>query len=122
MVKPLNAILLGDNYAKNLGVDTGRVRLLLLFVVGALAATVTAFCGPIAFIGLAVPHLARLAVGTSNHRLLLPVTMLLGGSVTLLCNLVCQLPGERGLLPLAAITPLVGAPVIIYVVLKDRFR
>lgn len=122
MVKPLNAILLGDNYAKNLGVDTGRVRLLLLFVVGALAATVTAFCGPIAFIGLAVPHLARLAVGTSNHRLLLPVAMLLGGSVTLLCNLVCQLPGERGLLPLAAITPLVGAPVIIYVVLKDRFR
>ena len=87
----------------------------------ALTATVTAFCGPVAFVGLAVPHLARLAVGTSNHRRLLPVAMLLGGAVTLACNLICQLPGESGLLPLGAITPLIGAPVIIYVVLKERF-
>ena len=121
LVKPLNALLLGDYYARNLGIDTKRVRGVLLLVVGLLTATVTAFCGPVAFVGLAVPHLARLAVGTSNHRRLLPVAMLLGGAVTLACNLICQLPGESGLLPLGAITPLIGAPVIIYVVLKERF-
>lgn len=120
LVKPLNALLLGDYYAVNLGINIKRVRGVLLLIVGLLTATVTAFCGPVAFIGLAVPHLSRMAVGTSNHRRLLPVTMLLGGAVTLLCNLVCQLPGESGLLPLGAITPLVGAPVIIYVVLKER--
>lgn len=120
LVKPLNALLLGDFYALNLGINIKRVRGVLLLIVGLLTATVTAFCGPVAFIGLAVPHLSRLAVGTSNHRRLLPVTMLLGGAVTLLCNLVCQLPGESGLLPLGAITPLIGAPVIIYVVLKER--
>ncbi len=120
LVKPLNALLLGDYYAVNLGINIKRVRGVLLLIVGLLTATVTAFCGPVAFIGLAVPHLSRMAVGTSNHRRLLPVTMLLGGAVTLLCNLVCQLPGESGLLPLGAITPLIGAPVIIYVVLKER--
>lgn len=120
LVKPLNALLLGDYYARNLGIDTKRVRGVLLLVVGLLTATVTAFCGPVAFVGLAVPHLARLAVGTNNHRRLLPVAMLLGGAVTLACNLICQLPGESGLLPLGAITPLIGAPVIIYVVLKER--
>lgn len=120
LVKPLNLLLLGDMYARNLGVNTRQVRTLLLFIVGVLTAAVTAFCGPVAFIGLAVPHLARLAISTADHRVLLPVTMLLGGCVTLLCNLVCQLPGENGLLPLAAITPFVGAPVIIYVVLKER--
>ncbi len=120
MVKPLNALLLGDNYARNLGVDTKRVRAALLIIVGVLTAAVTAFCGPIAFLGLAVPHLARLAVGTENHRVLLPVTILLGSSVALLCNIVCQLPGAGGLLPLGAVTPVIGAPVIIYVVLKDK--
>lgn len=120
LVKPLNALLLGDYYALNLGINIKRVRGVLLLIVGLLTATVTAFCGPVAFIGLAVPHLSRMAVGISNHRRLLPVTMLLGGAVTLLCNLVCQLPGESGLLPLGAITPLIGAPVIIYVVLKER--
>lgn len=121
LVKPLNALLLGDYYAINLGINVKRVRGALLLIVGLLTATVTAFCGPVAFVGLAVPHLARLAVSTSNHRRLLPVTMLLGGAVTLACNLICQLPGESGLLPLGAITPLIGAPVIIYVVLKERF-
>ena len=121
LVKPLNALLLGDYYARNLGVNTQRVRGVLLLIVGLLTATVTAFCGPVAFVGLAVPHLARLAVGTNNHRRLLPVSLLLGGAVTLVCNLVCQLPGESGLLPLGAITPLIGAPVIIYVVLKEHY-
>lgn len=121
LVKPLNTLLLGERYAMNLGVNVRRVRAMLLLIVGLLTATTTAFCGPVAFLGLAVPHLARLAVATNNHRRLLPVTMLMGGVVTLLCNLICQLPGEHGLLPLGAITPLIGAPVIIYVVLKERF-
>lgn len=120
LVKPLNALLLGDCYARNLGVNTVRVRCLLLLIVGVLSAVVTAFCGPVAFLGLAVPHLARMACGTNNHRVLLPLTCLAGGAVALACNLVCQLPGENGLLPLGAITPLIGAPVIMYVVLRDK--
>lgn len=120
MMKPLNALLLGDAYARNLGVNVKAVRLLLLCITGLLIAVVTAFCGPVAFIGLAVPHIARLFLRSSNHRLLLPGSVIVGASVALLCNLVCQLPGGSGLLPLGAITPLVGAPVIIYVVLKNR--
>lgn len=120
LVKPLNVILLGDAYARNLGVNVKRLRGVLLLLVGGITAVVTAYCGPIAFIGLAVPHLARLAVNTANHRVLLPVTLLSGGAVALVCNLVCQLPGGSGLLPLGAVTSLIGAPVIIYVVLKER--
>lgn len=122
LVKPLNVILLGDDYARNLGVNTRRLRCVLLAVVGGITATVTAFCGPIAFVGLAVPHLARLAVGTADHRVLLPVTLFLGGIVALACNLLCQLPGGSGLLPLSAVTSLLGAPVIIYVVFKERLN
>ena len=119
MMKPMNALLLGDDYAANLGVDVMGTRVVLLAVTGLLTAVVTAFCGPVAFIGLAVPHIARLSLKTGNHRLLLPATMIVGASVALLCNLLTMLPGESGLLPLGAITPLVGAPVIIYVVLKE---
>ena len=119
-MKPLNALLLGDDYASNLGVDVMKSRVVLLAVTGLLTAVVTAFCGPVAFIGLAVPHIARLFLKTNNHNCLLPATILLGSSVALLCNLITLLPGESGLLPLGAITPLVGAPVIIYVVLKDK--
>ena len=120
MMKPLNALLLGDDYASNLGVDVMKSRVVLLAVTGLLTAVVTAFCGPVAFIGLAVPHIARLFLKTNNHNYLLPATILLGSSVALLCNFITLLPGESGLLPLGAITPLVGAPVIIYVVLKDK--
>ena len=91
-----------------------------LAVTGMLTAVVTAFCGPIAFIGLAVPHIARLLLNSNNHKVLLPGTLLTGASVALVCNSVCQLPGESGLLPLGAVTPLIGAPVIIYVVLRNR--
>ena len=119
MMKPMNALLLGDDYAANLGVDVMGTRVVLLAVTGLLTAVVTAFCGPVAFIGLAVPHIARLSLKTGNHRLLLPATMVVGASVALLCNLLTMLPGESGMLPLGAITPLVGAPVIIYVVLKE---
>ena len=120
MMKPLNALLLGDAYAQNLGVNVKMVRVVLLAVTGLLTAVVTAFCGPISFLGLAVPHIARLFFKTNNHKQLLPGTLLFGAFTALVCNAVCQLPGENGLLPLGAITPLIGAPIIIYVVLKNR--
>lgn len=120
LIKPLNALLLGDRYAENLGVNIRRVRNWLLVVTGLLTAITTAFCGPVSFIGLAVPHVARMMLGTSNHQSLLPVTMLSGGAVALFCNLVCVLPGESGIIPLNAVTPVVGAPVIIYVILNQR--
>ena len=120
LVKPLNALLLGERYAENLGVNVRRVRGLLLLATGWLTAVVTAFCGPVAFIGLAVPHVARLLLGTSNHNSLLPVTMLCGAAVALLCNLICLLPGEWGMIPLNAVTPVLGAPVIVYVIVCQR--
>ena len=120
LVKPLNALLLGERYAANLGISIGRIRWILLFATGLLTATATAFCGPISFIGLAVPHISRLLLGSSNHTILLPVTLLMGAVVALLCNLICILPGENGLLPLNAITPILGAPVIIYVIINQQ--
>lgn len=120
LIKPLNALMLGDRYAENLGVRIQRVRNWLLVVTGLLTAVSTAFCGPVAFIGLAVPHMVRLFFVTDNHRVLLPATILMGGVVALLCNLICFLPGESGVIPLNAVTPLIGAPVIIYVIVSTR--
>lgn len=120
LIKPLNALLLGPQYAESLGINTRRVRNYLLVVTGLLSAITTAFCGPIAFIGLAVPHIARLSLTTENHRLLLPSTILCGSLTALLCNLICYLPGDGGIIPLNAVTPLIGAPVIIYVLMKGR--
>lgn len=120
LIKPLNALLLGDRYAENLGVNIRLVRNWLLVVTGLLTAITTAFCGPVSFIGLAVPHVARMILGTANHNSLLPVTILSGGAVALLCNLICVLPGEAGIIPLNAVTPVIGAPVIIYVILSQR--
>ena len=120
LIKPLNALLLGFNYAENLGINIRRVRCLLLIVTGLLSAIVTAFCGPISFIGLAVPHVARLVVGSANHNVLMPSTMLLGAIIALVCNLVCLLPGNAGVLPLNAVTPVFGAPVVIYVIVSQK--
>jgi iron complex transport system permease protein len=120
LIKPLNALMLGDRYAENLGVNIIRVRNWLLVITGLLTAIVTAFCGPVAFIGLAVPHIARLLFHTDNHRLLMPATMLTGAVVALLCNVLCFLSGTLGVIPLNAVTPLIGAPVIIYVILRGR--
>lgn len=119
LVKPLNALMLGEQYAENLGVNIIRVRNWLLIVTGLLTAITTAFCGPVAFIGLAVPHIVRLLITTDNHRQLLPATLLCGAVVALICNLICYLPGERGVIPLNAVTPLIGAPVIIYVIARS---
>lgn len=120
LIKPLNALLLGERYATNLGVNIKATRWLLLLCAGFLTAITCAFCGPISFIGLAIPHIARLLLGTSNHKILLPITILIGAAVALLCNLVSVIPGETGILPLNAITPIFGAPVIIYVIINQR--
>jgi iron complex transport system permease protein len=120
LIKPLNALMLGDRYAENLGVNIQHTRNWLLIITGLLTAIVTAFCGPVAFIGLAVPHMVRLLLHTDNHRSLLPATILMGSIVALVCSLLCVMPGESGVIPLNAVTPLIGAPVIIYVIAKGR--
>lgn len=122
LIKPLNAILLGKQYAENLGISTVRLRNKLLVVTGLLTAVTTAFCGPIAFIGLAVPHIARMILNTDNHKILIPATILTGAVIALLCNMICILPGENGIIPLNAVTPIMGAPVIIYVIMKGKHR
>ena len=118
LIKPLNALLLGDNYARNLGISISRTRTLLLLATSLLTASSTAFCGPIAFIGLAVPHIARLFLGSANHRVLLPATLLTGASLALICNLVSTMPGESGVIPINVITPVIGAPVVLWVILR----
>ena len=119
LIKPLNAMLLGEGYATNLGVNVSRVRRFLLIVTGILTATATAYCGPVAFIGLAVPHIARFTVRTSDHTVLMPATMLCGATIALLCNIICQLP-ENIIIPLNAVTPIFGAPVIIYIIFRKH--
>jgi iron complex transport system permease protein len=118
LVKPLNALLLGEMYAENLGVNTRRVRNWLIIITGLLTAVTTAYCGPIMFIGLAVPHIARLFLGSANHRTLLPATLLTGSSLALACNLISTLPGEQGVIPINVITPIIGAPVVLWVILR----
>lgn len=122
LIKPLNAVLLGEQYAENLGINTIKLRNCLLLVTGLLTAVTTAYCGPIAFIGLAVPHIARMLLKTDNHRYLIPGTILSGAVISLLCNIICVLPGDNGIIPLNAVTPIMGAPVIIYVIIKGRHQ
>ena len=119
MVKPLNAMLLGSRYARNLGVNVTRSRNVLLLITGVLTAVVTAFCGPIGFIGLAVPHIARLSIGTSNHSRLIPATILAGADIALLCALVSVI-NPHGIIPINAITPIIGVPIILYIILNRR--
>lgn len=120
LIKPLNMFLLGERYAENLGVNIVRTRNMLLVVTGVLTSVVTTFCGPVSFIGLAVPHVARLLLRTDNHLTLLPFTLLCGAAMGLLCNALCVLPGDIGVIPLSAVTPIIGAPVIVYVILKVK--
>lgn len=119
MIKPLNALLLGDNYAANLGVNVKTARQMLLLSSGLITAVTTAFCGPVSFIGLAVPHIARLIWRTDNHRTLMPGTMLCGAATALLCTLLSVLP-SGGVMPVNAVTPIVGVPVILYVLMRRR--
>lgn len=120
MVKPLDALLLGDDYASNLGVNVRSTRNRLLILSGGLTAVVTAFCGPIAFIGMVVPHIARILTNDPRHIVLMPVTALSGASLGLFCVLISVLPGSNGVIPINAITPLVGVPVILYIILNRR--
>jgi len=120
LIKPLNALLLGDMYAENLGINIIRTRNWLLLSTSLLVAIITAFCGPVSFIGLAVPHIGRMILRSSDHRSLMPVTILCGAVIALLCNVLSSIPGDRGLIPLNAITPAIGAPVILYVLLNQR--
>ena len=120
MSKNLNVILLGDLYAENLGVNVKRNNLFIILVSGYLTAIVTAYCGPIAFLGLAIPHLTRFIFKTSDHRILVPAVMLIGMVVSLLCNLVARMPGFEGNLPINAVTAFIGAPIVIWVILRKR--
>lgn len=119
LVKPLNALLLGDDYARSLGIQIKMVRNILLLATGILTAVTTAFCGPVAFIGLAVPHISRMIWRTDNHRILMPGTMLTGSAVALLCCIMSVLP-SAGIVPINAVTPIIGVPVILYVVIRRR--
>ncbi|WP_425392665.1 iron chelate uptake ABC transporter family permease subunit [Ekhidna sp.] len=116
--KPLNALLLGENYAESLGLNLKRARMLIIINTSLLAGTVTAFCGPIAFIGLAVPHIARMLFNTGNHLLLTPLVVLVGGILLLLFDILAQLPGLQETLPINAVTSLFGAPFVIWLILK----
>ena len=120
LVKTMNLLLLGDAYAKNLGLNLGRARSLVILSSGVLVAIVTAYCGPIMFIGLAVPHLARALFRTSDHRILMPATLLTGAALALLCNLIARMPGFEGALPVNSVTALVGAPVIAAVLFRRK--
>lgn len=120
LAKPLNILLMGDLYALNLGLNVKRARMLSIASAGILTAVVTAYCGPIMFIGLAVPHIARGLFHTSDHRILLPATMLCGMSLALVCNLISKMPGASGIIPINSVTALIGAPIALYVLLNRK--
>ncbi|MCB4798762.1 FecCD family ABC transporter permease [Neotamlana laminarinivorans] len=119
-IKALNTLLLGDNYAKSLGLNLKKTRLTIIIATSLLAGTITAFAGPIAFIGLAIPHITRQIFTTSNHKILLPAVFLLGSIIMLICDTIAQLPGLEYTLPINAITCLVGAPVVIWLLVRKR--
>ncbi len=120
LIKTLNLLLLGDAYARNLGLNIKRARLFVITCSGVLTAIVTAYCGPITFLGLAVPHLCRGIFRSSDHRVLMPASLLAGAALALLCNLIARMPGFEGVLPVNSVTAIVGAPVVIYVLFKKR--
>ncbi len=118
--KALNAWALGDNYTQSLGINIKQWRFLIIFSTSILTGAVTAFCGPIAFVGLAVPHLTKLLIKTHNHRILIPAVVMMGASLLLFCDIVAQLPGSMYVLPINAITALVGAPVVIWIIVRAK--
>ncbi len=120
LVKTLNLLLLGDAYARNLGLNIKRARLLVITCSGLLVAIVTAYCGPVIFLGLAVPHLCRGMFRTSDHRILLPASLLVGASMALACNLIARMPGFEGALPVNSVTALIGAPIVVSVLFNKR--
>lgn len=119
-IKPLDALLLGENYAKSLGLNYNKTRLIIIFATSILAGSITAFAGPIAFVGLAVPHIAKLVFQTSNHYILFWATLLFGAMIMLFCDIVSQVPGTEVTLPINAITSIIGAPVVIWLLLRKQ--
>lgn len=120
LMKPLDALLLGEDYAQSMGVNVARVRRTAIWITGVLAGTITAFCGPIAFLGLATPHVARAFLRTTNHRALMPGSMLLGAALALGCDILIRVAGSSTMIPLNAVTSLLGAPVVLWVLLRGR--
>jgi iron complex transport system permease protein len=120
LAKSLNMLLLGEQYATNLGLNISRARTQIIIVAGMLTAIVTAYCGPIMFLGLAVPHICRGIFRTADHRILLPGTLLCGASLALICNLIARLPGMEGALPVNSVTSLIGAPIALWILLKRK--
>lgn len=118
--KSLNTLLLGENYARSLGLNIKFTRFFLILTTSLLAGAVTGFCGPIAFVGIAVPHISRSALGTSDHRILIPACLIIGAMLMLSCDIIAQLPGSQITLPINAITALLGSPVVVWVILKNR--
>ena len=121
MLKSYNAMLLGEAYAESMGVNIKKLRWTMIISTGILAGSATAFCGPIAFIGIAVPHMARLVFRTGDHRVLFPASALIGAIVLLVCDAISQLPGSAQTLPINAVTSLVGAPMVIWLILRRNF-
>ena len=119
-VKMLNALLLGENYAQSIGLDVKTSRVLIFISTSILAGSVTAFCGPIGFVGIAVPHIARIMFKTSNHNVLIPATILLGGTIMLASDIISQMPGSDNVLPINSITSLIGIPVVIWVIIRNK--
>lgn len=122
LVKPLNMLLLGENYAQNLGLNVTQAKVCIILSSGFLVAICTAFCGPISFLGLAVPHLARGLFRTADHRIIMPASLLTGALLALACNLIARIPGAEGALPVNSVTSLIGAPVVIWVIFSNRRR
>jgi len=120
IIKPLNSLLLGENYAKSLGIHLQKTRNTILVITSILTGVITAFSGPIAFVGLAVPHVARMFFTTSNHKVLVPATLLLGAIILLICDIIAQLPTSEFTLPINAITALFGAPVVIWLLVRKK--
>jgi iron complex transport system permease protein len=119
-IKPLNSLLLGENYARSLGLNFKKAKLIIIIATSILAGSITAFAGPIAFVGLAVPHIAKLVFRTSDHRILFIGTLLFGAIIMLLCDICAQVPGTEITLPINAITSIVGAPVVIWLLVRKR--
>lgn len=119
-IKPLNALLLGENYAKSMGLNFNKARLIIILATSILAGSITAYAGPIAFVGLAVPHIAKLVFQTSNHTVLFWSTLLFGAGIMLVCDVVSQMPGMEITLPINAITSILGAPVVIWLLVRKR--
>ncbi|MFW5712147.1 MAG: iron chelate uptake ABC transporter family permease subunit [Spirochaetota bacterium] len=120
LIKPLNALLLGEEYARSMGVPILRIRMVVITAGALLAGVVTAFCGPVTFVGVAVPHLARGIFRTADHRIVVPASLLIGAAIALLADIVSHLPGQGGILPLNSVTALLGVPVVVWVLMRNR--